>query len=138
MTAKAMDNHNRWRSKTVAFRMSPEEADQLDAFVQMSGLPKQDYLIQRALQREVVVVGNPRVYKGLWIQMEVIHKELQCISTERFIDDELLDRVEQITIIMNAMREADRPTSGEAIWLARHVAATRRSRGAAEDEGGIE
>ena len=105
MTAKTMDNHNRWRSKTVAFRMSPEEADQLDAFVQMSGLPKQDYLIQRALQREVVVVGNPRVYKGLWIQMEVIHKELQCISTERFIDDELLDRVEQITIIMKSMKE---------------------------------
>ena len=35
MTAKTMDNHNRWRSKTVAFRMSPEEANQLDDFVQM-------------------------------------------------------------------------------------------------------
>lgn len=105
MTAKAMDNHNRWRSKTVAFRMSPEEANQLDAFVQMSGLPKQDYLIQRALQREVVVNGNPRVYKGLRIQMEAIYKELQRISTESFIDDELLDRVEQITIIMKDMKE---------------------------------
>ena len=105
MTAKTMDNHNRWRSKTVAFRMSPEEANQLDAFVQMSGLPKQDYLIQRALQREVVVNGNPRVYKGLRIQMEAIHKELQRISTESFIDDELLDRVEQITIIMKDMKE---------------------------------
>ena len=105
MTAKTMDNHNRWRSKTVAFRMSPEEADQLDAFVQMSGLPKQDYLIQRALQREVVVIGNPRVYKGLRIQMEAIYNELQRISTERFIDDELLDRVDQITIIMKSMKE---------------------------------
>ena len=105
MTAKTMDNHNRWRSKTVAFRMSPEEANQLDAFVQMSGMPKQDYLIQRALQREVVVVGNPRVYKGLRIQMEAIHNDLQCISAERFIDDELLDRVEQITAIMQSMME---------------------------------
>ena len=105
MTAKTMDNHNRWRSKTVAFRMSPEEASQLDAFVQMSGLPKQDYLIQWALQREVVVVGNPRVYKGLRIQMEAIYKELQRIRAERFIDDELLDRVEQITIIMKSMKE---------------------------------
>ena len=105
MTAKTMDNHNRWRNKTVAFRMSPEEANQLDAFVQMSGLPKQDYLIQRALQREVVVQGNPRVYKGLRIQMEIIHDELQRISTERFIDDELFDRVEQITIIMKSMKE---------------------------------
>ena len=71
----------------------------------MSGLPKQDYLIQRALQREVVVVGNPRVYKGLRIQMEAIHNDLQRISTESFIDDELLDRVEQITIIMKSMKE---------------------------------
>ena len=105
MTAKTMDNHNRWRNKTVAFRMSPEEANQLDAFVQMSGLPKQDYLIQRALQREVVVVGNPRVYKGLRIQMEAIHNDLEQISAERFIDDELLDRVEQITTIMRSMLE---------------------------------
>ena len=105
MTAKTMDNHNRWRSKTVAFRMSPEEANQLDAFVQMSGLPKQDYLIQRALRREVVVIGNPRVYKGLRIQMEAIHDDLQRISAERFIDDELLDRVEQITTILTGMKE---------------------------------
>ena len=105
MTAKTMDNHNRWRSKTMAFRMSPEEANQLDAFVQMSGLPKQDYLIQRALQREVVVIGNPRVYKGLRIQMEAIHDDLQRISMERFIDDELIDRVEQITTILKGMKE---------------------------------
>ena len=105
MTAKTMDNHNRWRSKTVAFRMSPEEANQLDAFVQMSGLPKQDYLIQRVLQRDVVVHGNPRVYKGLRIQMEAIADELRRISTERFIDDELIDRVEQVTNIMNQMKE---------------------------------
>ena len=105
MTAKTMDNHNRWRSKTVAFRMSPEEAKQLDTFVQMSGLPKQDYLIQRALQREVVVIGNPRVYKGLRIQMEAIHDDLQRISMERFVDDELIDRVEQITTILKDMKE---------------------------------
>ena len=105
MAAKVRDDHNRWRSKTVAFRMSPEEANQLDAFVQMSGLPKQDYLIQRALRREVVVNGNPRVYKGLRIQMEAIHNDLEQISAERFIDDELLDKVEQITTIMRSMLE---------------------------------
>ena len=105
MTAKVKDNHNRWRSKTVAFRMSPEEANQLDAFVQMSGLSKQDYLIQRALKREVVVVGNPRVYKGLRTQMEAVHEELQRISEKCFIDDELLDRVEQTITIMQGMME---------------------------------
>ena len=30
MSAKNRDEHNRWRNKTVAFRMSPEEAKLLD------------------------------------------------------------------------------------------------------------
>ena len=77
----------------------------MDAFVQMSGLTKQDYLIQRALQREVNVIGNPRVYKGLRIQMEAIHNDLERISADRFVDDELLDRIEQITTIMKSMKE---------------------------------
>ena len=58
MSAKNRDEHNRWRNKTVAFRMSPEEAKLLDEFVKLSGLNKQDYLISRVLQREVVVQGN--------------------------------------------------------------------------------
>ncbi|MDY5243439.1 MAG: hypothetical protein SPH20_06725, partial [Eubacterium sp.] len=62
MSAKNRDEHNRWRNKTVAFRMSPEEAKLLDEFVKLSGFNKQDYLISRVLQREVVVQGNPRVY----------------------------------------------------------------------------
>lgn len=49
MSAKNLDNKNRWRSKTIAFRMSPEEAQQLDVKVKLSGLTKQDYLIRRSL-----------------------------------------------------------------------------------------
>lgn len=42
MSAKNLDRHNRWRSKTIAFRMSPQEADVLDSNVRISGLTKQD------------------------------------------------------------------------------------------------
>ena len=63
------------------------------------------YLIQRALQRKVVVNGNPRVYKGLRIQMEAVYAELHRIEANRFIDDELLDRVEQTITIMQGMME---------------------------------
>lgn len=65
MTAKARDQHNRWRSVTVAFRMSPEENEHLNHLVQLSGMTKQDYIIARLLQKEIVVHGNPRVYKAL-------------------------------------------------------------------------
>ena len=64
MSAKNLDTHNRWRNKTVAFRVSPEENEQIDAAVRLSGLTKQDYITKRLLCRDVVVQGNPRVYKA--------------------------------------------------------------------------
>ena len=47
MSAKNLDTHNRWRNKTVAFRVSPEENKQIDAAVRLSGLTKQDYITRR-------------------------------------------------------------------------------------------
>ena len=65
MSAKNLDKHNRWRNKTVAFRVSPEEDTQIETAVKLTGLTKQDYIIRRLLCRDVVVQGNPRVYKAL-------------------------------------------------------------------------
>ena len=65
MSAKNYDNHNRWRNKTVAFRVSAEEDLQLETYVSMSGLTKQDYITRRLLCKDVVVQGNPRVRKLL-------------------------------------------------------------------------
>jgi hypothetical protein len=59
MSAKNYDNHNRWRNKTVAFRVSAEEDLQLETYVSMSGLTKQDYITRRLLCNDVVVQGNP-------------------------------------------------------------------------------
>ena len=60
-----MDNHNRWRNRTVAFRVSDEENAQIDLAVKLTGLTKQDYITRRLLCKDVVVQGNPRVYKAL-------------------------------------------------------------------------
>ena len=51
MSAKNLDTHNRWRNKTVAFRVSPEENKQIDAAVRLSGLTKQDYITRRLLDQ---------------------------------------------------------------------------------------
>lgn len=62
---KKLDRKNCWRNKLVSFTMSPEEAEQLNYFARLSGLTKQEYLINRSLQKDVIVNGNPRVYKAL-------------------------------------------------------------------------
>lgn len=107
MSAKKYDDHNRWRNKTVAFRMSPEEAEQLDKFVKLSGYTKQDYLIKRALQQEVKVVGNPRVYKALKNQLAEIYLELKRIEKCEDITEEFLNVVDHIATLLEGLKGDD-------------------------------
>ena len=87
---KALDHKGRWRNRTVAFRVSEEEAKLLDDLVALSGLPKQGYIMQKLLNREVVVQGNPRVYKALKNQMEKIFEELKRLEKCDGENDEML------------------------------------------------
>lgn len=105
MSAKVKDDHNRWRNKTVAFRMSPEEAEKLDRFVRISGLKKQEYLIKRALQEEIVVSGSVRTYKMLRNELREVMKELKRVETGQSVDDDLLDVIRQINTTLYGMKE---------------------------------
>ena len=105
MSLKNRDNKNRWRNKTVAFRVSPEEDEQIETAVRLSGLTKQDYITRRLMCREVVVQGNPRVYKALRNEFAAVLVELQRIEAGGGVDGELLDTIRLITAIMDGMRE---------------------------------
>ena len=105
MSLKNRDNKNRWRNKTVAFRVSPEEDEQIEAAVRLSGLTKQDYITRRLLCREVVVQGNPKVYKALRDQLAAVLDELRRVEDGAGVDDELLDTIQMIATIMNGMQE---------------------------------
>ena len=105
MSAKNLDRHNRWRNKTVAFRVSPEEDEQIETAVWLSGLTKQDYITRRLMCREVVVQGNPRVYKALRNEFAAVLAELQRIEAGGGVDGELLDTIRLIAAVMNGMGE---------------------------------
>lgn len=106
MSLKNRDKHNRWRNKTVAFRVSPEEDTQIETFVKLSGLTKQDYITRRLTCKDVVVQGNPRVYKALRNQLAAVLDELRRIEAGG-INDELLDVIEMIAAIMGGMKEGN-------------------------------
>lgn len=105
MSAKNLDRHNRWRSKTVAFRVSPEEDVQIETAVRLSGLTKQDYITRRLLCREIVVQGNPRVYKALRNELNSVLEELKRIEARQSIDGELLETIRLIAVTLDGMRE---------------------------------
>lgn len=104
MSLKIYDGKGRWRNKTVAFRISPEEDEQLATAVRLSGLTKQDYIIRRLQNRDVVVQGNPRVYKALRNELAVVLAELQRIASGQPVDDDLLITIELIAMTMDGMK----------------------------------
>ena len=102
---KNLDNQGRWRNKTVSFRMSNEEVTLLNNLVLLYGLTKQDYIIKRLLCKDVVVVGNMRVYKALKNYMEQIFTEMKKLSTMQEIDDVTLSTIQFINQILQGMKE---------------------------------
>ena len=104
MSAKNVDKHNRWRSRNISFRMSPEEAAQLDMNVKLSGLSKQDYITQCLLEREVKVYGNPRVHKALREQMEEVLAELRRIEAGEHITEHTVETIRMIAMIMDGLK----------------------------------
>lgn len=104
---RKLDNRGRWRNKTVAFRVSEEEAKQIDVCVRLSGLTKQDYIVRRLMCRDIVVQGNPRVYKALRNELAAVLAELQRIEAGNGIDDELLDTIELIAVILGGLKGED-------------------------------
>ena len=102
---KNLDYKGRWRNKTVAFRVSEEEAKLIDDLVALSGLTKQDYIIRRLQCRDVVVQGNPRVYKALRDELATVLAELWRIRDGANVDSELLDTIRMIAAIMGGMKE---------------------------------
>ena len=89
----------------MAFHVSPEEDAQIETAVRLSGMTKQDYIIKRLQDREIVVVGNPRVYKALRNQLTAVLEELQRIATGEQIDDDLMDTIQLITVTINGLKE---------------------------------
>ena len=115
MSAKNLDRHNRWRSKTVAFRVTPEENALIDIFARLSGRTKQDYITDRLLCREVVVQGNPRVYKALKEQLTAVHEELQRVGRCTDVTPEFLEELHFMGTILGGMRKEYRRNDADGL-----------------------
>ena len=85
--------------------MSPDEDKQLEIAVKLSGLTKQDYIIRKLLNQDVVVQGNPRVYKALRDQMAAVLVELRHMEAGTAPDGDMLETIQLIANIMDGMRE---------------------------------
>ena len=93
MSPKRLYAENRLRYITVGFRMTPEDNEDLNRRVRLSGFTKQDYITHRLQEREIIVQGNPRVYKALKGQMELIYRELLRLQTGNEVSVKLQETI---------------------------------------------
>ncbi|WP_409966891.1 hypothetical protein RFF05_09620 [Bengtsoniella intestinalis] len=104
MSVKVKDPKNRWRNKTVAFRVSPEEWEQFETAARLSGLSKQEYLISRMYERDIVVQGNPRVYKALRNELAKVLEKLEGMDRMDGMESEVLETINLITLTLQGLK----------------------------------
>ena len=102
---KKKENYTRYRSVNVGFRVTPQEAEEIHRAVLLSGMKKQDYILKRIRNHEIVVVPNSRLYKLIIEQTEYLATELtKLIRSGKKIDPELKATVELLVTTLSGMK----------------------------------
>ena len=113
MSEKNRDDKNRWRNVTIAFRMSPEENEELNNRVKLSGFrTKQDYIIQSVLHQKVVAMCNPLMLVQFRKNLQQIERELERIEKASDMDGELLTPIRSMLEILEEFKEQTRTLAG--------------------------
>lgn len=96
-------SHNRFRSQTIAFRVSPEEDKQINIAVSLSGMTKQDYITYKLLDRTINVKASCKVHRAVYDRLTEALEQLKMLNDGREIDDELMDNISLITRLIDGL-----------------------------------
>ena len=100
MSEKRVDKYNRYRCVNVGFRLSPEEAEELNVKVALSGLSKRDYIVDCLLKHEIRVVCGINVARAMRKYLEAILKELQHTAEGAVPKEGLLTSLQHVLEIL--------------------------------------
>lgn len=96
-------SHNRFRSQTIAFRVSLEEDKQINIAVSLSGMTKQDYITYKLLDRTINVKASCKVHRAVYDRLTEALEQLKRLNDGREIDDELMDNISLITRLVDGL-----------------------------------
>lgn len=107
MSEKLTDKKGRWRSTTIAFRISPAEAEELNLRVKLSGLTKQDYITNKLMDTDVIIQKNPRVFKALSDEFKTLIEQLKLLQSGGECTDALAEAIVIVCDMYARMRDGD-------------------------------
>lgn len=114
MSERNNDRNGRWRNKTIAFRMSEEEAAQLDMLVSISGLTKQDYITSKLLNREVRVIPSSRIQLNLQSAMRQLLDKLSS-TDQAALTQEVQESIVTLISVLASLGEESKPSAKEPL-----------------------
>lgn len=108
------ENSARKRSKTMAFRCTPEEHKLICEMAAWSGMKRQDYIIAKLTDTEVEVRPSVSMQKALKDSMVELAKEVKLAASYGELSDSLQQRLELVMRLFLALSEPiDAPAEEE-------------------------
>lgn len=108
------ENSARKRSKTMAFRCTPEEHELICEMAAWSGMLRQDYIIAKLTDTEVEVRPSVSMQKALKDSMVELAKEVKLAASYGELSDSLQQRLELVMRLFLALSEPiDAPAEEE-------------------------
>lgn len=99
------ENSARKRSKTMAFRCTPEEHKLICETAAWSGMSRQDYIIAKLTDTQVEVRPSVSVQKALRASMAELAKEVRLAASCGKLSDSLQQRIELVMRFFLALGE---------------------------------
>lgn len=108
------ENSARKRSKTMAFRCTPEEHKLICEMAAWSGMKRQDYIIAKLTDTQVEVKPSVSVQKALKDSMAELAKEVRLAASCGELSESLQRRIELVMRLFLALSEPiDAPAEEE-------------------------
>lgn len=120
------ENSARKRSKTMAFRCTPEEHKLICEMAAWNGMSRQDYIIAKLTNTEVEVRPSVSVQKALKDSMAELAKEVRLAVSYGELNESLQQRIELVMRFFLALGEPvdalliDEPMKSPTVTLEAH------------------
>ncbi|MDK8351442.1 hypothetical protein QP786_05690, partial [Gleimia europaea] len=112
------ENSARKRSKTMAFRCTPEEHKLICEMAAWSGMSRQDYIIAKLTNTEVEVRPSVSVQKALKDSMAELAKEVRLAVSYGELNESLQQRIELVMRFFLALGESTDTPAAEILQQA--------------------
>ena len=107
------ENSARKRSKTMAFRCTPEEYELIASMAAWSGMSRQDYIMARLTGTEITVSPSSRTRRALRDSMKGLAERLLAVCDADELDADLQKQLTLVMEIFNGFGETP-PTGRRA------------------------